>query len=106
MKSKPAYAYADGGLATGGGLRKGCNPMHLRTAESGGKRAATAAAAPAAAPPAVAVAPVVKRWASAPELHAIAGDLIGTREQVLACLQLQDQFRARRSPEAQLVAGV
>jgi len=101
MKSKPAYAYADGGLASGGGMRKGCNPMHLRTAESGGKRAAAAAAAPA-----VAVAPVVKRWASAPELHAIAGELIGTREQVLACLQLQDQFRARRFPEAQLVAGV
>ena len=87
-------------------------PAHgWRTAEGGSKSAAAAAAAAAAvaaiaaaaaAPPAVA-APVVKRWASHPELHEIAGELIGTREQVLACLQLQDQFRARRSLEAQVL---
>jgi hypothetical protein len=79
QKSKPAYVYADGSLVTGGcNQRKGCDLMHLRAVESGGKSTAAA--------------------------HEIAGELIGTREQVLACLQLQGQFRAsRRSLEAQLV---
>ena len=35
------------------------------------------------------------RWASAPEVETLVGELIGTREQVLACLALQAAFRAR-----------
>ena len=85
--------YADGGFATDG--------MRMRTvntpAEAGGEgesksKSATVAAAAAAATPLRDGA----RWASAPELEQIAGELIGTREQVLACLRLQDQYRAHR----------
>ena len=35
-----------------------------------------------------------ERWASAPELGQMLGEIIGTREQVLACLRLQDQYRS------------
>ena len=76
--------YADGGFATDG--------MRMRTvdtpAEAGGVGESKSAAG--------AVAAASLRWASAPELEQIAGELIGTREQVLACLRLQDQYRAHR----------
>ena len=36
-----------------------------------------------------------QRWASAPELDELAGELLGTREQVLACLVLQGAYRQR-----------
>ena len=76
--------YADGGFATDG--------MRMRTvdtpAEAGGVSASTGVAT---------AAPLDRnRWASAPELDQIVGELIGTREQVLACLRLQDQYRAHR----------
>ena len=75
--SKPAYVYAERGQAAGS-YRKGCHSrMHARAVESGGKNAAAAVAGSAATP-------AVTRWASAPELHEIAGEIIGTREQVLA----------------------
>ena len=38
-----------------------------------------------------------QRWASAPELEELAGELLGTREQVLACLVLQGAYRQRLS---------
>ena len=49
------------------------------------------------------------RWASAPDLHELRGELIGTREQVLACLMLQRACRracARRAHGAQRQAAV
>ena len=45
-----------------------------------------------------------ERWASAPELEQLlAGEVIGTREQVIACLKLQGAFRCsrRRASSAQ-----
>ena len=90
-----AVTYADGGFATDG--------MRMRTvdtpAEAGGVSASTGVAT---------AAPLDRnRWASAPELDQIVGELIGTREQVLACLRLQDQYRAhRRSLERCARAGM
>ena len=87
-----AVTYADGGFATDG--------MRMRAvktpAGAGGvresKTAAVEAASLGAAPAPVRPGP----WVSAPELEEIAGEIIGTREQVLACLCLQDQYRAHR----------
>lgn len=44
-----------------------------------------------------------KRWASAPELEALRGEVIGTREQVLACLAVQAAVRARQQHRAQMI---
>lgn len=40
--------------------------------------------------------PPKERWASAPELDQLVGELIGTRDQVLSALKLQDAYRACR----------
>ena len=82
--------YADGGFATDG--------MRMRTVDTPAEAGGVGESKSKSAAGAVAAASLRGRgrWASAPELEQIAGELIGTREQVLACLRLQDQYRAHR----------
>ena len=84
--------YADGSFATDGlRMRKVDTP-----AEAGGVGASRSKSAAGAVAAASLRERGSGRWASAPELEQIAGELIGTREQVLACLRLQDEYRAHR----------
>ena len=84
--------YADGSFATDG--------LRMRTVDTPAQAGGVGASTGKSAAGAVAAASLRERgsgrWASAPELEQIAGELIGTREQVLACLRLQDEYRAHR----------
>ena len=87
--------YADGSFATDG--------LRMRTVDTPAQAGGAGASTGKSAAGAVAAASLREhgergsgRWASAPELEQIAGELIGTREQVLACLRLQDEYRAHR----------